>query len=79
MTVRVLFLTPNPAAAAGTRYRVLQYLPYLESVGMQCEVAPFLCGSLFEELYRPGRWGTKLGRLGLAALGRPVQETDSSS
>lgn len=36
MTMRVLFLTLYPEAAASPRYRVLQYIPYLESQGIEC-------------------------------------------
>ncbi len=39
MTVRVLFLTLYPEAAASPRYRVHQFLPHLRAAGIAAEVA----------------------------------------
>ncbi|HEY8460756.1 MAG TPA: glycosyltransferase family 4 protein [Blastocatellia bacterium] len=70
MGLRVLFLTPYPIEAANTRYRAYQYLPYLESRGIECEIAPFISGELFRDLYRRGRIASKIAGIARSALGR---------
>lgn len=48
--MRVLFLTLYPESGASSRYRVLQYVPYLREHGVVCDVAPALCAGEYERL-----------------------------
>lgn len=43
----LLFLTPNPIESASERYRIHQFIPYLERAGFECTVRPFACPELF--------------------------------
>ena len=70
MGLRVLFLTPNPIEAANTRYRIYQFLPYLKSRGMECEIAPFISSELFGDLYKRGRIVPKIAGIARSVLGR---------
>lgn len=54
--LKVLFVVPYPIDAPSTRYRVEQYLPYLQAHGVQCDVARFIASrSFYLTMYRPGR------------------------
>ena len=68
--MRVLFLTPHPLEGASSRYRVLQYLPYLEAQGVRCTVSSFLSPRFYRIVYQPGRWLAKTGYFMLSSLKR---------
>jgi len=53
--VRVLFLTLYPETAASPRYRVLQFVPYLEAHGIRCTVACALSQEEHGRLTGPDR------------------------
>ena len=55
--MRVLFLTLYPDAAASPRYRVTQFLPYLEAHGITCHVAAPLTVAEWRALTGPDRQG----------------------
>lgn len=53
--MKVLFLTKYDSLAANTRYRCLQFMPYLNSAGMECEVSPLLNDSYLKHKFRTGQ------------------------
>ncbi|MEA3366286.1 MAG: glycosyltransferase family 4 protein [Candidatus Hydrogenedentes bacterium] len=52
---RILFLTLYPDTAASPRYRVAQFIPYLESRGFRCTVAAPLTSEEYAALTGPNR------------------------
>lgn len=57
--MRILFLVAHPVEDAGCRYRVYQFVPYLEGAGHICTVWPFSTPRLFRALRSRGRLGSK--------------------
>ncbi|MFZ0773643.1 MAG: glycosyltransferase family 4 protein [Candidatus Sulfotelmatobacter sp.] len=58
--MKILFLVPHPVEDAGARYRVHQFLPYLEDAGHTCEVWPFSNQRLFRVLRSKGHFTAKV-------------------
>lgn len=47
--VKIKFITPNGITGASSRYRVYQYIEYLEKDGYTCEVYPFLPDNVYKQ------------------------------
>jgi len=56
---RILALSPIPEEGAGCRFRISQFIPYLESVGYQVTVSPFFSPEFFRLVYKPGHYVRK--------------------
>jgi glycosyltransferase involved in cell wall biosynthesis len=64
----MLVLSPFPEEAAGTRYRITHYIPYLQTQGFDVTVDSFFTPSFFRFVYERGRYVRKALRFaGLAA------------
>src|SRR5437868_10793753 len=55
----ILFLVAHPADDASCRYRVQQFIPYLEHAGYECTVSAFSTRTLHRALRVKGRVATK--------------------
>jgi glycosyltransferase involved in cell wall biosynthesis len=53
--ISVLFLTKYSREGASSRYRFLQYFPYLEANGIACAFSPLTDATYLEHLYDSGR------------------------
>lgn len=49
--MRILFLSPFPKECAGPRYRMLNYFPYLEEAGVECNFSSFLNSQDYLSIY----------------------------
>lgn len=52
--LKVLFLTRYPIEGASSRYRVFQYIPHLEALGVRCEVQSFMSQAMYARYFSPG-------------------------
>lgn len=68
--MKVLFFLPYSLEAAGCRYRVHQFLPFLEAHGVQCELRELVKPELYRVLYKPGHRFEKAWRFTASALRR---------
>jgi glycosyltransferase involved in cell wall biosynthesis len=49
--MKILFLTRYDSKGASSRYRFLQYIPYLETAGFECIVSPLFDNKYLNKLY----------------------------
>ena len=69
--IRVLALSPIPEEGAGCRFRIAQFIPYLESVGFEVTLRSLFTPEFFRLVYKPGQYMRKamtFARLSLARL-----------
>lgn len=52
--MKALFFLPHSKLAAGARYRVHQFLPFLRAAGVTCDVREFVTPDLYRHLYQRG-------------------------
>lgn len=68
----VLFLTRYPFEGASSRYRVYQYIPYFEALGIDCKTQSFMDERLYAASFRSGGTLRKIW-LTLSAVARRVR------
>jgi glycosyltransferase involved in cell wall biosynthesis len=65
--IRVLAISPIPEEGAGCRFRIAQFIPYLEAHGFDVTLSPLFTTEFFRLVYKPGRFIEKtVGFTGLA-------------
>lgn len=68
--LRVLFLTRYPVDGASSRYRVFQYVPHLERLGVQCTVQSFMDSVMYRMTLQSGHTLKKVWATTKAVLAR---------
>ncbi|WP_322867282.1 glycosyltransferase family 4 protein [Aquicoccus sp. G2-2] len=71
--MRILFVIPHPVEGPSSRFRVFQYVPYLEQHGVECTIRPFVSSAQVNELYRDGNLFKKIA-LTLGGLARRMRD-----
>jgi glycosyltransferase involved in cell wall biosynthesis len=68
--LKVLALAPYPEEAASTRFRIAQFVPLLNDLGITCALKPFIGAVLFKQLYRKDRLTRNAAGVAAAAMKR---------
>lgn len=69
---KLLAIAPYPYRSADTRYRICQFIPYLEARGWTVTVRSFMDDAFFTMYHQPGRLVEKLARTMQSTLRRLV-------
>lgn len=77
--MKVLFIVPYPTEGPSNRYRVEQYLSYLEKNGIGCSLRPFISRDFFRILYKKGMRLKKIIYFLSASLKRFYDLIDSAN
>ena len=65
--IRVLVLSPIPEEGAGCRFRIAQFIPYLEANGFEVTLSPLFTTDFFRLVYKPGHlWSKAIKFAGLS-------------
>jgi glycosyltransferase involved in cell wall biosynthesis len=69
--ISVCALVPYPPdTTPSQRFRLEQWIPYLQAEGISVDLFPFVDGPLMRLLYQPGRWAAKAAALSKALVRR---------
>jgi glycosyltransferase involved in cell wall biosynthesis len=77
--MKVLFFLPYSKEAAGCRYRVHQFVPFLERQGVRCELRELIKPDVFRLLYEPGHGLRKAANLLWGAVERGIDLRDAAA
>ena len=76
--IRVLALSPIPEEGAGCRFRIAQFIPYLESVGIDVTLNSLFTPEFFHLVYKPGHYVRKAVTFAALSLKRLDSLRDAS-
>ena len=68
--IRVLALSPIPEEGAGCRFRIAQFIPYLESVGFEVTLDSLFTPEFFRLVYRPRNYLRKAATFAALSMKR---------
>jgi glycosyltransferase involved in cell wall biosynthesis len=71
--MNVLFLTKYPRDGASSRYRVWQYLPFLDAAGIGYDVQSFMSPAMYRRVNAPGATAAKIAHTVVACARRLAQ------